>query len=591
MKNFIRIVLLVAVIIGFSKSNYAQMGIGTTSPDNSSILDITSTTHGLLIPRMTDTEMNAVSSPATGLIIYNTTNSCIYFYNGTSWVSTCSTSSDFWTTAGNSSLTINKFLGSTDATDLNFRTNNTLRMVLSSGGNLGIGVAAPSNALTVAGTLPLRILGTTHDAAIDTVLVINSSGVVYKRSVASLNSNFWSLAGNSSLTINNFIGSTDATNLNFRTNDSLRMVLASNGKLGIGISSPTNALTLVANATPLRILGLSHVTDVDTILVVNSSGVVYKRAFSNINVTDWTLTGNSGTNATTNFMGTTDNVDLAFRVNNSEVGRFKTSTRSFVGGANNSLTGTNTLVFGISDTVGGSYSGVFGSENKLETNADYSVVFGGENIVKSSASYSVTSGELNVVEGVHSSGHGEHLFVNSYNMFAVGSYNDTVSGNRSWVDSTNHLFVVGNGHKFCDRSNVITATWGGNVGIDNKDPQTALDVHGGFSLRPRTTLTQGTTGTVTANNFTYTVDNRSYLQIDSDGSPASRSIVLSDGLQTGQIIVIECVAVGGLNGIRIVDNTGTHNINSNGTRDLYQNDMIGLMWNGDDWIEIFYTNN
>lgn len=589
MKNFIKGLLLIIVIV-VSVSTNAQVGIGTTSPDNSSILDLTSTTHGFLIPRMTNTEMNNISSPATGLMIYNTTNSCIYFYNGTSWVSTCASSSNFWATAGNSSLTINQFLGSTDATDLNFRTNNTQRMVLSSGGNLGIGVASPSNTLTVAGTLPLRILGTTHDAAVDTVLVINSSGVVYKRSVSSFSSNFWSLTGNNSLTINNFIGSTDATNLNFRTNDTQRMVLSSTGYLGVGISSPTNTLT-VAGTLPLRVLGLTHDVSIDTIMVINSSGVVYKRAFSTINITDWSLTGNSGTNASTNFIGTTDAVDFAVRVNNAEVGRFKTTTRSFVGGNNSVLTGTNSFVFGATDTVGSSYSAVFGNNNKPETNADYSLVVGGDNTVKSTASYSVTTGELNVNEGVHASGHGEHLFVNSYNMFAVGSYNDTVTGNRTFVDSTNHLFVVGNGHKFCDRSNVITATWGGNVGIDNKDPQTALDVHGGFSLRPRTTLTQGTTATVSSNNFAYTVDNRSYLQIDSDGSPASRSIVLSDGLQTGQIIVIECVAVGGINGIRIIDNTGTHNINSNGTRDLYINDMIGLMWNGSDWIEIFYTNN
>lgn len=589
MKNFIR-GILVLIVVGLSVSTNAQMGIGTTSPHSSSILDLTSTSSGLLIPRMTNTQMNDITTPATGLIVYNTTNSCIYFYDGATWVSTCASASNYWTTAGNSSLTINKFLGSTDATDLNFRTNNTLRMVLASSGNLGIGVASPSNTLTISGTNPFRMLGSTHDAAIDTVLVINSSGVVYKRSVSSFSSKFWSLTGNSSLTINNFIGSTDATNLNFRTNDSLRMVLSSGGRLGIGVTSPSNTLT-VAGTLPLRVLGLTHDVSIDTIMVINSSGVVYKRAFNTINVTDWKLTGNSGTNASTNFMGTTDAVDMAFRVNNAEVGRFKTTTRSFQGGNNSVVTGTNSFAFGATDTVGASYSAVFGNNNKLNTNADYSLVTGGDNIVKSTASYSVTTGELNVNEGVHASGHGEHLFVNSYNMFAVGSYNDTVAGNRTFVDSTNHLFVVGNGHKFCDRSNVITATWGGNVGIDNKDPKTALDVHGGFSLRPRTTLTEGTTSTVTSNNFPYTVENRSYLQISSDGSPATRSIVLSDGLQTGQIIVIECVTVGGINGVRIVDNVGTHNINSNGTRDLYINDVIGLMWNGDYWIEIFYTNN
>lgn len=489
------LLIVAAMFISFSAS--AQVGIGTTDPHVSSILELSSTTSGLLIPRVTTTQMTAIngSSPATGLVVYNTTESCIYFYDGANWQSTCSNAANYWRPAGNSALTSSHFIGSTDATNLNFRTNNVQRMVLNSTGNFGIGVASPSNALTVSGTLPLRLLGTTHDAAIDTVLVINASGVVYKRAVSSINS------GN------------------------------------------------------------------------------------------WRITGNSGHDASVNFIGHSDNIDLPFRVNNQEVGRFKTTTRSFVGGRNNVLTGTNTFVFGQADTIGGNFSGVFGNNNKLETNANYSFVSGGDNVVKSSASYSVTTGELNVNEGVHGSAHGEHLITNSYNMFAVGSYNDTVTGNRTWVDSTNHLFVVGNGHKFCDRSNVITATWGGNVGIDNADPQTALDVHGALALRPRTTLTEGTTTTVTANNFAYNVENRSYLQITSDGSPATRSIVLSDGLQTGQLIVIECATPGGLNGIRIVDNAGTHNINSSGTRDLYFNDIIVLMWNGTDWIEISYTNN
>jgi hypothetical protein len=51
----------------------------------SSILDLRSTTKGFLAPRMTTTERNAISSPATGLLIYNTSDNAFNFYNGTSW--------------------------------------------------------------------------------------------------------------------------------------------------------------------------------------------------------------------------------------------------------------------------------------------------------------------------------------------------------------------------------------------------------------------------------------------------------------------------------------------------------------------------
>ena len=65
-----------------------QVSLGTATPDASSILDITSTTLGFLMPRMTTTQRDAVSSPATGLEIFNTTTNEPNFFNGTVWGST-----------------------------------------------------------------------------------------------------------------------------------------------------------------------------------------------------------------------------------------------------------------------------------------------------------------------------------------------------------------------------------------------------------------------------------------------------------------------------------------------------------------------
>jgi hypothetical protein len=57
-----------------------------TAPDASAVLDVTSTTKGMLPPRMTQTQRDAISSPATGLQVYNTTSNKLNVYNGTSWV-------------------------------------------------------------------------------------------------------------------------------------------------------------------------------------------------------------------------------------------------------------------------------------------------------------------------------------------------------------------------------------------------------------------------------------------------------------------------------------------------------------------------
>ena len=87
--TFLAAVLLTAI-------TSAQVGVGTTTPDASSALDITSTTKGLLIPRMTETQRDAISSPATGLMIYQTDGTVgFYYYNGSSWDEVAATSKTY----------------------------------------------------------------------------------------------------------------------------------------------------------------------------------------------------------------------------------------------------------------------------------------------------------------------------------------------------------------------------------------------------------------------------------------------------------------------------------------------------------------
>jgi hypothetical protein len=57
-----------------------QIGIGTTTPDESAILEINSTTKGLLLPRMTLTQIKDIVDPANGLIVYNTDNCKLYMF-------------------------------------------------------------------------------------------------------------------------------------------------------------------------------------------------------------------------------------------------------------------------------------------------------------------------------------------------------------------------------------------------------------------------------------------------------------------------------------------------------------------------------
>src|SRR3970040_1683199 len=82
-------VLLACLLFGMliTTNVFSQVGIGTVTPDESSILDITSTTQGLLTPRMTAAQRTAIVTPADGLIVYDTELKSFYHYNSTttSW--------------------------------------------------------------------------------------------------------------------------------------------------------------------------------------------------------------------------------------------------------------------------------------------------------------------------------------------------------------------------------------------------------------------------------------------------------------------------------------------------------------------------
>ena len=62
------------------------IGIGTISPNSSAILDVQSTTQGLLLPTMTLAQKTAILTPATGLLVYQTDGTAgFYYFNGTAW--------------------------------------------------------------------------------------------------------------------------------------------------------------------------------------------------------------------------------------------------------------------------------------------------------------------------------------------------------------------------------------------------------------------------------------------------------------------------------------------------------------------------
>ena len=87
--NYIVRVLLLALLVYWLQvlPVFSQIGINTTgnNPHPSAMLDVSSTQHGILIPRMTSAERDAIKTPANGLIIYNTTDNTLNIYTINGW--------------------------------------------------------------------------------------------------------------------------------------------------------------------------------------------------------------------------------------------------------------------------------------------------------------------------------------------------------------------------------------------------------------------------------------------------------------------------------------------------------------------------
>ena len=121
--------ILVIIVIYLWQQHLLGQGvaIGTEEvpPHPSAILDIQSTTQGILIPRMTQAERQAIVDPAPGLLVYQTDISPgLYTNNGESWT-VLTAGPDVWHTMGNTNTNPDvQFLGTTDASPLRFRLNN-----------------------------------------------------------------------------------------------------------------------------------------------------------------------------------------------------------------------------------------------------------------------------------------------------------------------------------------------------------------------------------------------------------------------------------------------------------------------------------
>jgi len=253
MKKFMLIASGILLFTVYSKGQSLAVNATGATASPSSMLDVSSTTKGMLIPRMIQAERDLISLPATGLLIYQTNNpSGVYQYNGTSWVQLTNAGQD-WSILGNNGTSAStNFIGNTDNVDVVFRANNTEIMRLSSGTQrLGIGITVPTQKLHVSdpstpNTTTMRVSGLASTTTLAlgtapfTTLMVDANGNFFRGGTTGSPAAGWLTTGNAGTSVaTNFMGSTDNVDIAFRTNNTETYRMTNAQKLLIGVTTPT----------------------------------------------------------------------------------------------------------------------------------------------------------------------------------------------------------------------------------------------------------------------------------------------------------------------------------------------------------------